>query len=168
MRKHEAVARDTLRNLNLLDFVQEYAATDVDRFSMEHYRPYIVMMNARARAYLALDGFDLEEARNIVNGAAKIIRDFCARADELPGETSAEDLVQNSAELRILDELNKQINALNLDGEPEMEDPKQPDPGLNALRREMQRAVSQEDFKLAAELRDKLKSFKDHGDPDAE
>ncbi|MHC4983940.1 MAG: UvrB/UvrC motif-containing protein, partial [Planctomycetota bacterium] len=48
------VERDTARNLMLLDFFNSYAAEESDRRAMEQYRPYIVMMNTRARGQLSL------------------------------------------------------------------------------------------------------------------
>src|SRR5688572_29363669 len=46
------VVRDTSRNLRVLDFCGEYATDESDRFVLEQYRPYIIMMNTRARASL--------------------------------------------------------------------------------------------------------------------
>ena len=78
----DIVQRDTQRNLDLMDFCSQYAAEESDKHLLEHYRPYVVMMNTRARARLALadnqpkvalaavrDAIDRIQARGItVNG----------------------------------------------------------------------------------------------------
>ncbi len=44
------VIRDTARNLRVLDFCGQFADEEQDRLLLEQYRPYTLMMNARARA----------------------------------------------------------------------------------------------------------------------
>src|SRR5205814_4975864 len=46
------VVRDTDRNLRVLDLCGKYAADEQDRLVLEQYRPYIMMMNTRAKASL--------------------------------------------------------------------------------------------------------------------
>ena len=42
---YEAVVRDTARNLRVLEFCAALADEESDRYIMEQYRPYILMMN---------------------------------------------------------------------------------------------------------------------------
>jgi hypothetical protein len=44
------VVRDTSRNLRVLDLCAKFATDEQDRLILEQYRPYIIMMNARAQA----------------------------------------------------------------------------------------------------------------------
>ena len=50
------VVRDTARNLRVLDLCGKYAVDEQDRLVLEQYRPYIIMMNARAQASIAVQG----------------------------------------------------------------------------------------------------------------
>ena len=45
------------RNLRVLDMCGEFATDDHDRFILEQYRPYIIMMNTRANASANWSGF---------------------------------------------------------------------------------------------------------------
>ncbi len=51
----EGVERDTQRNLQVLDLCRKFAGEEGDRYMLEQYRPYILMMNARAKALRALE-----------------------------------------------------------------------------------------------------------------
>jgi len=79
LEEYEAVKRDTARNLAVLDFCAKYAREEPDRYLMEQYRPYIVMMNARARAHLSLRDSRPRAARDAVREALKQIRRFFGR-----------------------------------------------------------------------------------------
>ena len=47
---YPAVRRDAQRTLELLDFVSRHSAEETDRTAMEVFRPYVLMMHARASA----------------------------------------------------------------------------------------------------------------------
>ncbi len=59
--------RDTSRNLRLFDFVKRYASDEryIDEF--EQYRPYVIMMNTRAKVLGALQSKDAPRAVNEIN-----------------------------------------------------------------------------------------------------
>ncbi len=171
LRDFTAVARDTRRNLQALDLIHTYAAAEADRYAMEGYRPYIVMMNARARAYLALDEGDADKGLRIVESAGERIRQFYRRGGGQLEGADPDDLIAASPELQILDELREQVGSLNQDdeaAEPEIPSPGESSLGNEALLRQMQQAVEKEDYELAAELRDKLKAFMEQEQPEAE
>ena len=50
LQKYDLVARDTERNLRLFAFVVQHATRQRDKIEFDRYRPYVVMMRARARA----------------------------------------------------------------------------------------------------------------------
>ncbi|MFW5840471.1 MAG: hypothetical protein ACOCZE_07815, partial [Planctomycetota bacterium] len=52
---YQTVQRDTARNLRVFDLCRRYAAEEADQMAQEPYRPYVLMMNARAKVHLALD-----------------------------------------------------------------------------------------------------------------
>jgi len=135
---YQGVVRDTARNLRVLDLVQQYAAEEADRQSMEQYRPYILMMHTRARAHVALSVGKPDAARRAVHrGLAGLRELFSRHGDE-------EQLYRGSPEAATLEALL---------GEIESSIP--PDP-LQQLKRELARAVEEERYEDAARLRDSI------------
>ena len=95
--------RDTARNLQVLDLVKKYAGGQSDATSIERYRPYITMMNARAEAYICMDDDDYEEAISHINEAIATITTFYE-------ENGLDDSdMENSQELAILKVTAKEI-----------------------------------------------------------
>ncbi|MGC9453757.1 MAG: UvrB/UvrC motif-containing protein [Phycisphaerae bacterium] len=135
----EAVERDATRNLRLLDFCRAHARREADRYALEQYRPYILMMCTRARARLALGEDRPKTALQIIRRGIADIREFVAEfADDEVGEAGAE------REIAILKALAGEIE----EGMP-------PDP-LEKLRKELSRAVSEERYEDAASIRNRL------------
>ena len=50
----QAVIRDTQRNLDLFEFVSEHTDRDELAWSFQQFRPYVLMMNTRAKASIML------------------------------------------------------------------------------------------------------------------
>lgn len=134
---YEAVARDSGRNLRVLDFCAKYAEEESDRYIMEQYRPYILMMNTRARAHLALRDNRPRQARKIVGAALEKMRGFFDRFGQ-------ENLYDSSSEAAALEALLKDI-----------EGKIPPDP-LQQLNRQLASAVEEERYEDAARLRDAI------------
>src|SRR5438874_10946779 len=68
------VIRDTQRNLELFNFVSKYAEREELAQSLEQFRPYVIMMNTRARASIELEREDYIAAmRQIERGREKIV-----------------------------------------------------------------------------------------------
>jgi len=134
---YEAVARDTGRNLQVLDFCAKYAEEESDRYIMEQYRPYILMMNTRARAHLALRDNRPRQARKIVLEALTKMEGFFNRFGQ-------EDLYDSSSEVAVLSALLKDIET------------KIPQDPLKRLKQELAEAVEEERYEDAARLRDAI------------
>jgi hypothetical protein len=66
LKEFNAVVRDTNRNLSVFDFIKQYALREEDRNMLEQYRPYVIMMNTRARAQLCLKD-NQEKLSNVVD-----------------------------------------------------------------------------------------------------
>jgi len=132
---YDAVVRDTDRNLRVLDVCAKYADDESDRFVMEQYRPYILMMNTRARTNLALKRRRPKAAQRIVNDALGRLRQFYSRFGQ-------DDLYKHSTEVAALEELAQEI-----------EEKISPDP-VDKLKRLLAKAVEDERYEDAARLRD--------------
>src|SRR5207237_2582025 len=61
------VVRDTARNLRVLDMCSRFAVNDQDRLFLEQYRPYITMMNVRAKASMLFNEKRLSDALEAIN-----------------------------------------------------------------------------------------------------
>lgn len=138
LREFEGVVRDTTRNLHVLDFMKRHAEDPSDRVSMEQYRPYIVMMNTRARAQISLD-------RQLRGRALQEVRDGIGKIENFLRELGREELISRSPELAILRQLETEIKE------------HVPEAKIEDLRHEMQKAVAAEDYERAAELRDEIR-----------
>ena len=136
----ERVDRDTMRNMRLMDFCRKYARDESDKYILEQYRPYVIMMCTRARAHLAMNNSRLKVA---LAAARKGIADIEAFYDAFGGEKMRE----HSGELAILRALEKDLES------------KIPVDPVEKLRQELAQAVEAEQYERAAELRDRLRSI---------
>lgn len=134
------VVRDTRRNLEYFDFTRLHAEDPGDIETIEQYRPYLLRMNAVARAQiLGLAG--RREA------AAECLREAIAT---LEGLDPIESPVFQAERTRALKHLTGQIE--------EFEGPR-PAARVDRLRRECEGAVRAEDFHRAVRLRDEIRAI---------
>lgn len=128
------VIADTACSLRLIDFCERYGGGGEDAELLKGQRPYVLMMNARARALNALSKQTPEEALAAVDEGLVSLRRLQAAAAE--GETVHE--------LRILYDLRREIlGKLPSDSPPRLE-------------WELRCALDCEDYERAAQLRDAL------------
>jgi hypothetical protein len=137
---YKTVKRDTHRNLRVFDLCRRYAAEEDDQMALEAYRPYVIMMNTRAKVHLALAASQPKKALRVLTDGIASIR------DHFHGLALGEQL-ENSREIRILEEIARDI-----------EEQMPVDP-VEHLERELARAVREERYEDAASLRDKLRGF---------
>ena len=138
----EAVERDTEHILELLDFVQDFAAQDDIGQSFQQFRPQTIMMQVRAV------GTELLADGNYDAAIAEII----AAIEELNlfyTEMGREELVGNGMEVHSLGEWLKDV-------ENEAAE-KKPMTKCEKLEYKLGTAIDQEDYESAAKLRDQLK-----------
>jgi len=140
-----AVVRDTARNLRLLDLCNKFAADEDDRVVLEQYRPYITMMNARARASLHFKENRYHEALREIDSGLEEIREFFERYGQ--GE-----MFTRANEVKVLKRFAKEIRR------------KLPVDPLKRLGKKLDRAVKDERYEEAARLRDKIAAMK--GEPE--
>jgi hypothetical protein len=137
---YSRVIRDTKRNLELLDFIYEYATKDWDREILEQFRPYILMMNTRAHASMLMQIPKHQEALDVVVQGLDAIRRHFESIHHPESFEKAKEVVY----LRSLaDDIVKAM-------------PKDP---VKELRDAMQLAVEREDYEHAARLRDQIKKL---------
>jgi hypothetical protein len=131
------VVRDTERNLRVLDLCSKFATEEQDRLILEQYRPYITMMNAKARASIHLEHKKYAEAIKHVEEGMEKIREFYERFGQ-------EEAFAKSNEVRVLRRFSREIQR------------KLPVDPMERLRRKLERAVREERYEDAARLRDEI------------
>jgi hypothetical protein len=135
------VKRDTQRNLNLFTFVTEHTDREELSWSLQQFRPYVLMMNTRARASILLGEGKFAEAMAEIERGRDAISEFFQRSN-FP------ELVSKSSEIAFLDEWLDEVKA------------KRPLSKLEIMQREMETAIAKELYERAAELRDAIKLLK--------
>jgi UvrB/uvrC motif len=135
------VVRDTQRNLDLFDFVAAHTERDELSWTLQQFRPYVLMMHTRARASILLAQGKFPEAMTEIQRGRDAISDFFQRSN-FP------ELAAKCSEIAFLDEWLQEVGA------------KRPLSKLEVMQREMQSAIAKELYERAAELRDKIKQLK--------
>jgi len=134
----EGVVRDTQRNLDLFTFVSEHTDREEFSWSLQQFRPYVIMMNTRAKASIFLGQGKFAEAIGEIEHGRDAITDFLQ-------QSNFPELVSKSSEIAFLDEWLEEVKA------------KRPLSKLEIMQREMQTAIAKELYERAAELRDAIK-----------
>ena len=138
--RYDLADRDTRRNLRLFAFVRQHATSEEIKWRFDQYRPYVTMMNTRARATPLYEAKRYREALEIVEEGIKGIRQFLEE-HEL---TEQEDQCMELAFLRQWrDEINQS----------------RPVDQAEKLRRLLDQAIRNENYERAAQLRDELRKL---------
>lgn len=145
---YKRVIRDTDRNYRLFEFVRKYAVADVDKWSLDQYLPYVIMMNTRARVSLAIiDDMRPQhrKSRDKRSGVEKALDYIDKGIDEIVkfyedhGISTEKDI---SVELSILKALKSEfLRNMPL-----------------SLEEQLEIAIKEERFEDAAMLRDRIRS----------
>jgi hypothetical protein len=141
LRDFHNVIRDTERNLEMVDFVGEHCADEDSKWTLEQFRPYVTMMNTRARASL-----ELQEGNTL--GAVKIIEAGKEKIEAFYRAIGQAEWIESSNELAFLSEWLKEIRDA------------QPLTPLEIMERDLQLAIAAEAYERAAELRDAIRSLR--------
>jgi hypothetical protein len=135
------VVRDTQRNLDLFDFVAAHTNREEPAWSLQQFRPYVLMMNTRAKASIFLSQGKFGEAMTEIQRGRDTITEFFQRSN-FP------ELAARSSEINFLDEWLDEVKA------------KRPLSKLEIMQREMETAITKEFYERAAELRDAIRLLK--------
>jgi hypothetical protein len=134
------VIRDTQRNLDLFTFVAEHVENEEAAWPLEQFRPYVTMMNTRAKASIELERDDYAAAVKQIEAGRDAVNEIYQRSGN--AENAAK-----SPELSFLDEWLEEVRA------------KRPLSKLEVMQREMEMAIASEAYERAAELRDQINAY---------
>lgn len=136
----DGVVRDTTRNLRVFDLCKTHAESEEDQGALEQYRPYVMMIRARALAsQLVKDGEPRAAASSIDSTLDQLRVIFTERGEA--------DTFEKSAEVQMLRQMREQLS------------PKLPKSPRAELKERLEKAVAEENYELAAKLRDELKKL---------
>lgn len=138
---YKNVVRDTDRNLELFDFVSKYCPDENARWALEQFRPYVIMMNTRARASL-----ELQNGRS--GTAVRLIESGKGKIESFYRSIGQAEWMETSNELSFLNDWLKELNDTL------------PLTPLQILERDLQRAIVDEAYEKAAELRDAIRTLR--------
>lgn len=139
---YEAVVRDTSRNLRVLDLCSKFGETESDRTVLEQFRPYIMMMRARALASQALKENEPKAAILAIDEGLDALKQHF-------NEVGQVELFDESNEVKMLKGMRDALT------------PKLPVSAKSELKQRLQQAIEQENYELAAILRDELRLLKE-------
>lgn len=142
LEEFDGVIRDTTRNLRVLDLCAKFAETEQDRNMLEQFRAYIVMMRARALASQALKDDEPKLAIHAIDEGLAALKSYFSESGQMDG-------FDDSSEVQILKGMRDALT------------PKLPVSQKAELKNRLARAVEQENYELAAILRDELKNLKE-------
>ncbi len=135
------VVRDTARNLRVLDLCGKFATDEQDQLVLEQYRPYIIMMNTRAQASIESSDKKYADALRTIDKGLADIKEFFDRFAQEEGYAEAN-------EVRVLKRLAREIRK------------KLPVNPVERLERRLDKAVREERYEDAAQLRDRITDMK--------
>ena len=136
-----AVIRDTSRNLKVFDFVEKHVESDDLAWSLQQFRPQVLMVHARAKATQKLQQEDFGTAIRLIEGGVEELRDFYQ-------SHSRHDLLEQSPEIRSLEHWLKEVSS------------QRPLTRREQLELDLNEAVKREDYEQAARVRDALRNLK--------
>ncbi len=141
LEEFEGVIRDTARNLEVFDFVEKYAEAPEMAWSLQQFRPPVLMMRVRATATQKL------VAKNHF-GAIKQVEEGIESIKEFYQKSPRPDLQEQSNELQMLQAWLQELETNRPLSEREK------------LEKDLHEAVKREDYEKAAKVRDALRNLK--------
>jgi hypothetical protein len=138
---YAAVIRDAGRNLAVFDFVSKHAECEELAWSLQQFRPQLLMILTRARAAQALETDDYASAVREVEEGLEAIRTFFQ-------EHARAEAAETSGEVLSLQNWLEEIRA------------RRPLSPKERLERALSDAINSEDYERAARVRDALRNLK--------
>jgi len=141
--EYSLCARDTARNLRLLDFVSKHSARRECAEGLEQYRPYILRMNVMARTLRGV------KEKGDIRGAIRKLEQGIESIRRLPSiEENAIFDFERERSIKSIQDLIRQFRT------------QLPTSRRDLLKKQMEEAISREDYEKAATLRDQLRKLR--------
>ena len=138
LEKYDAVVRDALRNIRMLDLCRDFASEEHDQSVLEHTRPHLLTVRSRALASKAVRQKDGKAALEIIDQG---IAEVAAALQEL----GLGDRIDESNDIQLLRGMRDALV------------PKLPGSQRSELEERLRQALENENYELASILRDELR-----------
>ncbi|MCW5557806.1 MAG: UvrB/UvrC motif-containing protein [Verrucomicrobiae bacterium] len=135
-----AVERDCERNLQVFEFVAEYAGSDELAWSLLQFVPQLLMMRTRARGTALVRRKKFQEACGVIEEGLEELESFYR-------ENGREDLLANSGEVASLRTWMEEIGS------------RRPLTEFEKLQQALDEAIRTEDYERAALVRDQMRKL---------
>jgi len=142
LKDYDRVIRDTAHSMEIFDLVEKYSDSEEIMWDFLQFKPYVIMMNARAKAEKVAADVKIDEAVEHIENGMNEIEAFLVKMEDDP------DSIEDCQELGMLQDLIRDIR--------ERSDEKNP---VIALKQKLQHAVRAENYEEAAKLRDSIKKM---------
>ena len=152
--EYDKVIRDAERNLKVFDFVDDYAESDELSWSLQQFRPQLIMMLTRAEGSMAIEAEDYAQAIDVIKDGIEALRSFYT-------DFERQDLMESSGEISSLEQWLEEVETNSHE-----ESESKPAPQATALSEieklemDLKEAILREDYERAAEVRDLIKKLK--------
>jgi len=150
---YDLCARDTARNLRLFNFVRAHTSDERQKVLFDQWRPYVLMMHARATATPLLQQRLFDEGLRAIEAGIEAIREFLDEYDQ--GHRAEECVELVSLENWRAESLSREQRAAA----------RRPKSAAELLRRQLEAAVAAEQFEEAARLRDQIRNLSQQESP---
>tara|TARA_Y100000814_G_scaffold244081_1_gene188951 strand:+ start:242 stop:1000 length:759 start_codon:yes stop_codon:yes gene_type:complete len=141
LKEYALAERDARHNLSILDLCYDYAESEEDREMAEQHTPFVTAHCTQARALSHLDVEQHKKALVEIRGGITEIENFLRKIGRF-------DELENCPELHFLREWETEVES------------KRPVSEREKLSDQLRSAVENDQFELAADLRDRLRSLK--------
>lgn len=141
LKEFAAVTRDTERNLAVFEFVKKHAASEELSWTLQQFKPQLLMIHIQARASQFLEAKDFDAAIQQIEEGIGQIREFYR-------EHARNEALEHSGEIAYLRNWLEEINA------------QRPLSKREKLEQALHEAVNNEDYEKAAQMRDALRNLK--------
>ena len=151
LNEYDKVVRDAERNLRVFDFVDDYAETEELSWSLQQFRPQLIMMLTRAEGSLAIDAEEYDQAKDVIREGIEALKEFYV-------DFERQDLMEGSGEISSLQQWLSEVEA-NLENDSDSK-PMPATTELNEIEKleaALKEAIVREDYERAAEVRDLIK-----------
>lgn len=151
--EYDKVARDAERNLKVFDFVDEFAETEELSWSLQQFRPQLIMMLTRAEGSLSIETGELTQAVEVINEGLEALKEFYI-------DFERQDLLDNSGEIHSLEQWLEEIESTAENDPGAKPVASTPQTEIERLESLLKDAIKCEDYERAAEVRDQINRLK--------
>ncbi|MDF3130002.1 UvrB/UvrC motif-containing protein [Kiritimatiellaeota bacterium B1221] len=142
LKDFDRVIRDTAHSMEIFDLVEKYSESEDIMWDFLQFKPYVIMMNTRAKAEKLAANVQLNEAIEQIETGMNEIEAFLVKMEDDP------ESIQDCQELSMLEELIRDLRERGDEENP-----------VIALKQKLQHAVRAENFEEAAKLRDSIQKI---------